>query len=105
MKRETLPVTPAVVRWARERAGFSLEEARQTYKRIEAWETGAAFPSYAQLEDMADKFKVPIAVFFFLRRRMYPISETPAPCRSMNLSNCRRAYGSYCARQNPFSSI
>ena len=77
MKRETLPVTPAVVRWARERAGFSLEEARQTYKRIEAWETGTAFPSYAQLEDMADKFKVPIAVFFFpAPPNVPPISET-----------------------------
>ena len=77
MKRETLPITPAVVRWARERAGFSLEEARQKYKKIEAWETGAAFPSYAQLEDMADKFKVPIAVFFFpAPPNVPPISET-----------------------------
>jgi transcriptional regulator with XRE-family HTH domain len=65
MKRETLPVTPAVIRWARERAGFSIEEMRKTFKSIERWEAGSAFPSYTQLEGMADKFKVPIAVFFF----------------------------------------
>ncbi|MGE3541691.1 MAG: ImmA/IrrE family metallo-endopeptidase [Candidatus Tectimicrobiota bacterium] len=77
MKRETLPVTPAVIRWARERAGFSLDEARQTLKSIERWETGASTPTYAQLESMADKFKIPIAVFFFpAPPSLPPISET-----------------------------
>ena len=65
MKREALPITPAVVRWARERAGFSIEEMRKTFKSIEKWEDGSAFPSYTQLEGMADKFKIPVAVFFF----------------------------------------
>jgi len=77
MKRETLPVTPAVIRWARERAGFSIEEMRKTFKSIERWEAGSAFPSYTQLEGMADKFKVPIAVFFFpAPPNVPPISET-----------------------------
>lgn len=65
MKRETLPATPTVIQWARVRAGFSLDEASETFKKIAAWEAGMASPSYKQLEDMADKFKVPIAVFFF----------------------------------------
>ncbi len=65
MKRETLPATPAVIRWARERAGFTVEEARKTLKNIERWEAGASSPSYTQLESMADKFKIPVAVFFF----------------------------------------
>ena len=65
MKRETLPANPAVIRWARERAGFTIEEARKTLKSIERWETGLASPSYAQLESMSDKFKIPVAVFFF----------------------------------------
>ncbi|HCF2462967.1 TPA: ImmA/IrrE family metallo-endopeptidase [Pseudomonas aeruginosa] len=63
--KEGLPITPAVVQWARERAGYSLEDASLIFKKIAAWEAGEALPSYAQLEDMADKFKTPVAVFFF----------------------------------------
>ncbi len=77
MKRETLPATPAVIRWARERAGFTIEEASKTLKSIERWEAGTASPSYPQLESMADKFRIPIAVFFFpVPPSLPPISET-----------------------------
>ena len=62
---DTLPVTPAVIRWARTRAGFGLEDAKRYFKRIDAWEEGGASPTYAQLEQMAEKFKCPVAVFFF----------------------------------------
>ena len=65
MAREQIPVTPAVITWARERAGFSITEASDTFKKIEAWEAGESFPTYPQLEQLADKFKLPIAVFFF----------------------------------------
>jgi Zn-dependent peptidase ImmA (M78 family) len=65
MAAEQIPVTPSLVTWARERAGFSVEEASATFKKIEAWEKGEAFPTYPQLEQLADKFKLPIAVFFF----------------------------------------
>lgn len=63
--KEGLPITPALVQWARERAGYSLEDASLIFKKIATWESGAGLPSYAQLEEMADKFKTPIAVFFF----------------------------------------
>lgn len=77
MKRETLPANPAIIRWARERAGFPIEEARKTLKGIERWEAGTASPSYTQLESMSDKFKIPIAVFFFPAPPNFPpISET-----------------------------
>lgn len=77
MKFEPLPITPTIVRWARERAGFSIEEMKKTFKSIEKWEDGSAFPSFAQLEGMADKFKVPVAVFFFpAPPNVPPISET-----------------------------
>ncbi len=36
--KEGLPVTPAVVRWARERSGYSIEDARRHFKKIAAWE-------------------------------------------------------------------
>lgn len=60
-----LPATPGVIAWARARAGFSQHDAVKYFKRIAAWEAGEAMPTYAQLVAMADKFKVPIAVFFF----------------------------------------
>jgi Zn-dependent peptidase ImmA (M78 family) len=60
-----MPVTPEVVTWARERAGISVDAAAADFRKIEEWEAGEAFPSYPQLEKMAEKFKVPVAVFFF----------------------------------------
>ncbi len=105
MKRETLPVTPAVIRWARERAGFSIEEMRKTFKSIERWEAGSAFPSYTQLEGMADKFKVPIAVFFFpAPPNVPPISETFRTLPEHEFEQLPPRIRSYCVRQNPFRS-
>lgn len=63
--KEALPVTPALISWARERAGFPIEDASKVFKNIAAWEAGKGAPSYPQLEQMADKFKTPVAVFFF----------------------------------------
>ena len=60
-----MPVTPAVVVWARERAGFSLQELSGVFSKIGEWETGETGPTYPQLEKLAEKLKVPIAVFFF----------------------------------------
>ncbi len=65
MAREQIPITPEVLKWARERAGFSLEEAQKDFSKIEKWEAGEAFPTYPQLERLSNKFKVPVAVFFF----------------------------------------
>lgn len=62
---ERLPVTPSVTTWARNRAGFTTDDARKYFPRIRDWEEGTAAPTYAQLEAMAEKFKVPVAVFFF----------------------------------------
>ena len=63
----------AVLKWAREQSGFNLEAVAKKLKRkkvtaqtIIEWESGTAFPSYSQLEDLAYKiYKRPLAVFFF----------------------------------------
>src|SRR5262245_19291842 len=73
--KEALPVTPAVVRWARERAGYSLEEAGRAFKNIAVWEAGDSAPTYPQLEQMAEKFKCPVAVFFFPTPPAVPLVE------------------------------
>jgi Zn-dependent peptidase ImmA (M78 family)/transcriptional regulator with XRE-family HTH domain len=65
MPREKIPINPTLVEWARTRAGFTIQEAAEKFTRIEAWEAGEDFPTYPQLERLADEFKVPIAVFFF----------------------------------------
>lgn len=73
---EALPVTPAVVKWARTRAGFSLEDAARHFKKIAAWEEGKSSPTYVQLEQMAEKFKCPVAMFFFPEPPAVPSVET-----------------------------
>ncbi len=65
MPREQIPVTRSVITWARKRAGFSVQEATESFAKIAAWEAGESFPTYPQLERLADTFKLPIAVFFF----------------------------------------
>lgn len=66
------PVTPAVLRWAREDAGLTTADvARFASVRpavAEAWEAGAAKPTLSQLRHLADAMRRPVA--FFL---------TPAP--------------------------
>lgn len=63
-------VNPSLLRWARERAGYSLEAVAQHFKRevaeIQGWETGAGVPTYSQLEMLAYiLYKRPVAIFFF----------------------------------------
>ena len=65
MTREQIPITADVLQWARERAGFSIDDLRRDFPHLEAWERGESFPTYPQLEKMADRFKAPVAVFFF----------------------------------------
>ncbi len=62
-------VQPALLKWARESAHLSLEEVAKRFDKpveeINAWESGAAAPSYAQLEKLAyELYKRPLAIFF-----------------------------------------
>jgi Zn-dependent peptidase ImmA (M78 family) len=77
MAGEQMPVTPALIAWARERAGLSLEEAAAKFKKIASWESGEGGPTYPQLEALAEAFKVPVAVFFFPKPpKVPPITES-----------------------------
>ncbi|MBN6152783.1 ImmA/IrrE family metallo-endopeptidase [Xanthomonas sp. AmX2] len=70
MTKETVVgIQPAVMRWARESIGMSVDDVAARLKRqaaeIEAWERGDTAPTYAQLESLAyDLYKRPLAVFF-----------------------------------------
>lgn len=62
-------INPDIVRWARERSGYTLQEVAKSLKKdvetISNWESGAAAPTYVQLETLADKYRRPVAMFFF----------------------------------------
>ncbi|PDS80269.1 DNA-binding protein [Rhizobium sp. L43] len=62
-------VKPALLKWARESAHLSTEEVagrlKKAVEEIDAWESGADAPSYAQLEKLAyELYKRPLAIFF-----------------------------------------
>lgn len=74
-----LRINPAVLTWARESMGYSVEEAARKVNvdaaRLLAWETGRAFPTYIQLESLAYRvYKRPLAVLF---RKEPPTEPTP----------------------------
>jgi Zn-dependent peptidase ImmA (M78 family) len=63
-------INPRIIKWARERAGFTPEQLAVKMRRepseIKSWESGQDSPSYSTLEKLAySHLKVPIAVFFF----------------------------------------
>jgi Zn-dependent peptidase ImmA (M78 family)/DNA-binding XRE family transcriptional regulator len=67
-KSITALVQPALLVWARERAGFSRETAAGRIdvdlERLIQWEEGTDRPSMAQLRKIGEVYKRPIAVFF-----------------------------------------
>ena len=79
---QPIPVNPAILLWARETAGLSIEEVVRKLnsksiatETVAAWEGGEGFPTYIQLETLAYKiYKRPLALFFFPEP---PLEETP----------------------------
>ena len=63
-------INPVILVWARERAGYSVEEIALKLKRKSAtevvdWECGKSVPTYSQLEKLAyTYYKRPLAIFF-----------------------------------------
>lgn len=63
---EARNVNPAMIKWAREDAGFSLEDLPDYLDDAEKWETGEKTPSWADLRKLAKKYKRP-SFFYFLK--------------------------------------
>jgi len=61
-------ITPEVIRWARETAKMTLEEAAFKFKRptdvIEGWESGKIRPTLPQVRRASTVYKRPLAVFY-----------------------------------------
>lgn len=66
-RREAL-VTPAVLRWAREKAGYDVPTAARKIGRpeseVEAWENGSLRPTFAQARRASEVYKRSLSVFY-----------------------------------------
>ena len=69
-------VKPELLRWARERAGFSVDALARRFPRLEAWERGDPHPTLKQLEGFAKATFTPIG-FLFLQEP--PLERVPIP--------------------------
>lgn len=63
--RIQIPINPSLLIWARETAGYSLEQLIDIFPKLKEWESGNGCPTYSKLEDLAKKYHRPLAVFFF----------------------------------------
>ena len=57
-------INPALLTWARERAGVEAFMLEDRFPKLTAWETGEAQPTLAQLEKFARAVHVPIGYLF-----------------------------------------
>jgi len=68
MARTSALINPDVLRWARDSAGLSVDDAakKATVKpeKLAAWEAGEGRPSIAQLRKLARVYRRPIALFY-----------------------------------------
>jgi Zn-dependent peptidase ImmA (M78 family)/DNA-binding XRE family transcriptional regulator len=71
MPTDLAPVTPDVLRWARETVGVTLSDAATragvSEARILAWESGEEEPTVAKLRALAKLYQRPLSVFFLPR--------------------------------------
>lgn len=63
--KEYITINPNLLKWARESAGYSIEEEKSKFPKIEDWEKGTSRPTYSQLEKLSEHYKRPIALFLF----------------------------------------
>lgn len=62
-------VTPEVIKWARESANLSVDEAAQKINRVSVdklvkWEKGEAYPTLRQAEKMSKVYRRALAIFY-----------------------------------------
>ncbi len=70
MSQTLAGINPRILKWARERSNYSLQDVAEKFKKkpsdIAKWESGETAPTYIQLEKLAyEIYKRPIALFFF----------------------------------------
>ncbi len=86
-----VPVKPALLRWALERAGQSIESMGQQFPKVDLWVRGELSPTLKQLEKFARAVHAPIGFFF--------LPEPPA--EHIPIPDFRTMHGSQVTRQSP----
>ena len=71
-----VPVQPNMLRWARERAGYSAHALAGRFPKLEAWELGNAQPTLKQLEAFAKATRTPVGYLFLAEP---PVERVPIP--------------------------
>ena len=59
-----VPLNPALLQWARERAGLSREELAGKFRKLSEWEAGEVQPTLKQVEAFARAVRVPVGYLF-----------------------------------------
>lgn len=76
MSVNRVPVKPALLRWARERASYGREGLSKRFPKIEAWERGEVQPTLNQLKAFAKATHAPFGYFFLTEP---PVESIPIP--------------------------
>ena len=69
-------VSPHILRWAFQRAGYNEERAIEAFPKLSAWLSGEKLPTISQLQKFASKFFVPFGYLFF---QQAPMETIPFP--------------------------
>lgn len=76
-------INPEMLIWAREESGTSVDDAIEKFgaDKINAWENGDDYPTYAQLKDICNYYRKPVAIFFFPEPPV--LKNISASCRTL----------------------
>ena len=66
-------VNPALIRWARERAGHAQERLTARFKKLPEWESGKTQPTLKQVEAFARAVHVPVGYLFLTEPPEEPV--------------------------------
>lgn len=83
-----IPVSPKVLRWARERAGLAVADLQAKFPQLGEWESEATQPTMKQLENFAKATRAPFG-FLFLSEP----PEMPLPFADFRTVESRRPQG------------
>ena len=68
MKKQKALITPSVIKWAREKAHYSLEVASKKIgvspEKLREWEQGLSLPSLTQAKKMSQVYRRSLAIFY-----------------------------------------
>ena len=68
MKRQKALITPSVIKWAREKAHYSLDVSAKKVgvksQQMEEWENGKSLPTMTQARKMSKVYRRPLAAFY-----------------------------------------